>query len=60
MPSPEIYRDTDYLRELVRRDAIQGGPNRERSVSVIVSVHGPRDALSRVSASRRIEVPLPE
>jgi hypothetical protein len=35
-------------------------PNRERSVSVIVSVHGPRDSLSRVSASRRIEVPLPE
>jgi hypothetical protein len=35
-------------------------PNRESSVSVIVSVHGPRDSLSRVSASRRIEVPLPE
>jgi hypothetical protein len=35
-------------------------PNRERSVSVIVSVHGPRDSLSRVSASRRIEVSLPE
>jgi len=35
-------------------------PNRERSVSVIVSVHGPRDATSRVSASRRIEVALPE
>jgi hypothetical protein len=35
-------------------------PNREKSVSVIVSVHGPHDSLSRVSASRRIEVPLPE
>jgi hypothetical protein len=35
-------------------------PNRERSVSVIVSVHGPRDSLSRVSASRRVEVSLPE
>lgn len=35
-------------------------PNRERSVSVIVSVHGPRDLLSPVSASRRIEVSLPE
>jgi hypothetical protein len=35
-------------------------PNREKSVSVIVSVHGPRESLSRVSASRRIEVPLPE
>jgi len=35
-------------------------PNRETSVSVIVSVHGPRDSLSRVSASQRIEVSLPE
>jgi len=35
-------------------------PNREKSVSVIVSVHGPRDSLPRISASRRIEVPLPE
>jgi hypothetical protein len=35
-------------------------PNREKSVSVIVSVHGPRDSFSRVSASRRIEVSLPE
>jgi hypothetical protein len=33
-------------------------PNREKSVSVIVSVHGPHDSLSRISASRRIEVPL--
>jgi hypothetical protein len=35
-------------------------PNRETDVSVMVSVHGPRESLSRVSASRRIEVPLPE
>lgn len=27
VPSPEIYRDTVYLRELIRRDAIQGGAN---------------------------------
>jgi hypothetical protein len=27
VPSPEIYRDTAYLRELVRRDGIQGGAN---------------------------------
>ena len=26
-PSPEIYRDTAYLRELLRRNAIQGGAN---------------------------------
>jgi hypothetical protein len=26
-PSPEIYRDATYLRELIRRDAIQGGTN---------------------------------
>jgi len=26
-PSPEIYRDRTYLRELIRRDAIQGGAN---------------------------------
>jgi hypothetical protein len=26
-PSPEIYRDRTYLRELLRRDAIQGGAN---------------------------------
>ncbi|HZN55443.1 MAG TPA: hypothetical protein VFB67_08985, partial [Candidatus Polarisedimenticolaceae bacterium] len=35
-------------------------PTREKSVSVIVSVHGPRDSLSRITASRRIEVTLPE
>jgi hypothetical protein len=35
-------------------------PNREKSVSVIVSVHGPFDSLSRVSAAQRIEVTLPE
>jgi hypothetical protein len=35
-------------------------PNSERSVSVIVSVHSRRDALSQVSASRRIEVALSE
>ena len=34
-------------------------PNREESVSVIVSVHGPRESLSTVAASRRIEVELP-
>jgi hypothetical protein len=27
VPSPEIYRDSAYLRELVRRDTIQGGAN---------------------------------
>lgn len=27
VPSPEIYRDAAYLRELIRRDAIQGGAN---------------------------------
>lgn len=27
MPRPEIYCDTAYLRELLRRDAIQGGAN---------------------------------
>jgi hypothetical protein len=27
LPSPEIYRDRVYMRELVRRDAIQGGAN---------------------------------
>src|SRR5262249_38080051 len=26
-PAPEIYADTAYLRELLRRDAIQGGMN---------------------------------
>jgi hypothetical protein len=26
-PAPEIYADTTYLRELLRRDAIQGGMN---------------------------------
>jgi len=26
-PSPDIYRDRTYLRELLRRDAIQGGAN---------------------------------
>lgn len=26
-PAPEIYADTTYLRELLRRDAIQGGAN---------------------------------
>ena len=35
-------------------------PNRLRSVSAIVSVHGPRDAHPRVAASRRIEVSLPD
>ena len=27
VPTPEIYRDAEYLRELLRRDAIQGSPN---------------------------------
>ncbi len=27
VPGPETYADTAYLRELLRRDAIQGGPN---------------------------------
>src|SRR5262245_42273640 len=27
VPSPEIYRDAAYLRELIRRDGIQGGAN---------------------------------
>jgi hypothetical protein len=35
-------------------------PNRQKTVSVIVSVHGPRESLSRVSAARRIEVSLPD
>jgi hypothetical protein len=26
-PSPDLYRDTTYLRELLRRNAIQGGAN---------------------------------
>jgi hypothetical protein len=26
-PAPEVYADTGYLRELLRRDAIQGGQN---------------------------------
>ena len=49
-PEGEIFRFPDTLKI----------PNRERSVSVIVSVHGPRDSFSRVSASQRIEVSLPE
>jgi hypothetical protein len=27
VPSAEIYRDVTYLRELIRRDGIQGGAN---------------------------------
>jgi hypothetical protein len=27
VPAPEIYADTTYLRELLRRDALQGGAN---------------------------------
>ncbi len=46
----EVFRFPDTVRI----------PDRESSVSVIVSVHGPRESLSRISASRRIEVPLPE
>jgi len=73
-PRTAMYADFSAFRitgDGLRKIAGSGGeifrfpetvkiPNRERSVSVIVSVHGPRDALSRVSASRRIEVSLPE
>jgi hypothetical protein len=73
-PRTAMYADFSAFRiteEGLRKIAGSGGeifrfpdtlkiPNREKSVSVIVSVHGPRDSLSRVSASRRIEVPLPE
>jgi hypothetical protein len=73
-PRTGMYADFSAFRitgDGVRKIAGSGGeifrfpktvkiPNREKSVSVIVSVHGPRDSLSRVSASRRIEVPLPE
>ena len=73
-PRAKMYADFSAFRitgDGLRKIAGSGGeifrfpetvkiPNRERSVSVIVSVHGPRDSLSRVSASRRIEVLLPE
>lgn len=73
-PRTTMYADFSAFRitgDALRRIAGPGGevfrfpetvkiPNRESSVSVIVSVHGPRDSLSRVSASRRIEVPLPD
>jgi len=73
-PRTTMYADFSAFRitgDALRRIADTGGeifrfpetvkiPNREKSVSVIVSVHGPRESLSKVSASRRIEVPLPE
>jgi len=73
-PRTAMYADFSAFRitgDGLRKIAESGGeifrfpdtikiPNRERSVSVIVSVHGPRDSLSRVSASRRIEVALPQ
>jgi len=73
-PRTAIYADFSAFRitgDALRKIAGSGGevfrfpdtvkiPNREKSVSVIVSVHGPRDVFSQVSASRRIEVSLPE
>jgi hypothetical protein len=73
-PRTAMYADFSAFRitgDGLRKIAGSGGeifrfpepvkiPNRERSVSVIVSVHGPRDSDSRISASRRIEVSLPE
>jgi len=73
-PDTAMYADYSAFRitgDGLRKIAESGGeifrfpdpvniPDRERSVSVIVSVHGSRDLLSRVSASRRIEVSLPE
>lgn len=73
-PRTAMYADFSAYRitgEALHKIAGSGGeifrfpetvkiPNRERSVSVIVSVHGPREALSQISASRRIELSLPE
>jgi hypothetical protein len=73
-PRTAMYADFSAFRitgDALRKIAVSGGeifrfpetvkiPNRERSISVIVSVHGPRESLSQVAASRRIEVPLPE
>jgi len=73
-PRKAMYADFSAFRitgDGLRKIAGSGGeifrfpetvriPNREKSVSVIVSVHGPRDSLETVSASRRIEVSLPE
>jgi hypothetical protein len=73
-PRTAMYADFSAFRitgDALRKIAGSGGeifrfpdtvriPNREKSISVVVSVHGPREALSRISASRRIEVPLPE
>ena len=73
-PRTAMYADFSAFRitgDGLRKIAGSGGeifrfpetvkiPNREKTVSVIVSVHGPRDSLSRVSASRRIEVALPD
>jgi hypothetical protein len=73
-PRTAMYADFSAFRitgEGLRKIAGSGGeifrfpdtvkiPNRAKSVSVIVSVHGPRESLSRVSASRRVEVSLPE
>ena len=73
-PRTQMYADFSAFRitgDALRKIAGSGGeifrfpetvtiPNRERSVSVIVSVHGPRDSLARVSASQRVEVSLPE
>jgi len=73
-PRTTVYADFSAFRitgEGLRKLAGSGGevfrfpdtvkiPNREKSVSVIVSVHGPRESLSRVDASRRIEVSLPD
>ena len=73
-PRKTIYADFSAFRitgDALRKIAGSGGetfrfpdtvtiPNREKSVSVIVSVHGPRDSSSQVSAARRIEVALPD
>ena len=73
-PRTALYADFSAFRitgDGLRKIADSGGeifrfpetikiPTREKSVSVIVSVHGPRDSFSRVSASRRIEVALPD
>src|SRR6266550_3706520 len=54
-PAPEIYADTAYLRELLRRDAIQGGMNAAKLHRLAVrflKANRPR-AASRRSRSRR-------
>jgi len=40
-PAPEIYRDRAYMRELVRRDAIQGGSNSAELKRIQASLAAP-------------------